>query len=260
MTFVNYKNIHMKLIKITTFIGLFIFLTAPSFSQDATEIIRKADKKFRGKSAKAEMTMTIVRPTWKRTLKFKTWGKGNDYSLALITYPAKEKGQTFLKRQNEMWTWNPKISRLIKMPPSLMSQGWMGSDYTNDDILKESSIVNDYIHKIIGSEKIDGNDCWKIELTPKEDAVVIWGKLIKWISKDEYNQMKSEYYDEDAYLVKTEIASSVKLMGNKKIPTHLEIIPADEPNHKTVVDINSMIFDVPINDNFFTQQNMKRVK
>ncbi|MCD6556104.1 MAG: outer membrane lipoprotein-sorting protein, partial [Bacteroidales bacterium] len=180
--------------------------------------------------------------------------------LALITYPAKEKGQTFLKRQNEMWTRNPKISRLIKMPPSLMSQGWMGSDYTNDDILKESSNVNDYTHKISGSEKIDGVDCWKIELTPKEDAVVIWGKLIKWISKDEYNQMKSEYYDEDGYLVKTEIASSVKLMGNKKIPTHLEIIPADEPNHKTVVDINSMIFDVPINDNFFTQQNMKRVK
>lgn len=250
----------MKLLKTSIFLSVFIFLFNPIFSQDATEIIRKADKKFRGNTAKSEMTMTIVRPTWKRTLKFKTWGKGTDYSLALITYPAKEKGQTFLKRKNEMWTWNPKISRLIKMPPSLMSQGWMGSDYTNDDILKESSIVNDYTHKIIGSEKIDGIECWKIELTPKENAVVIWGKLIKWISKNEYNQMKSEYYDEDGYLIKTDIASKVKLMGSKRIPTHIEIIPADEPNHKTIVDINSMTFDIPINDNFFTQQNMKRIK
>ncbi len=250
----------MKRLKTSIFLSVFIFLFNPIFSQDATEIIRKADKKFRGNTAKSEMTMTIVRPTWKRTLKFKTWGKGTDYSLALITYPAKEKGQTFLKRKNEMWTWNPKISRLIKMPPSLMSQGWMGSDYTNDDILKESSIVNDYTHKIIGSEKIDGIECWKIELTPKENAVVIWGKLIKWISKNEYNQMKSEYYDEDGYLIKTDIASKVKLMGSKRIPTHIEIIPADEPNHKTIVDINSMTFDIPINDNFFTQQNMKRIK
>ncbi len=250
----------MKRLKTSIFLSIFTFLFNPIFSQDATEIIRKADKKFRGNTAKSEMTMTIVRPTWKRTLKFKTWGKGTDYSLALITYPAKEKGQTFLKRKNEMWTWNPKISRLIKMPPSLMSQGWMGSDYTNDDILKESSIVNDYTHKIIGSEKIDGIECWKIELTPKENAVVIWGKLIKWISKNEYNQMKSEYYDEDGYLIKTDIASKVKLMGSKRIPTHIEIIPADEPNHKTIVDINSMTFDIPINDNFFTQQNMKRIK
>lgn len=250
----------MKLSKFILFLGASLFLFNSAFSQDATAIIKKADKKYRGNSAKSEMTMTIVRPTWKRTLKFKTWGKGSEYSLALITYPAKEKGQTFLKRNNEMWTWNPKISRLIKMPPSLMSQGWMGSDYTNDDILKESSIVNDYTHKIIGSEAIDGNDCWKIELTPKEDAVVIWGKIIKWISKDEFNQMKSEYYDEDGYLVKTDIASNVKLMGNKKIPTHVEIIPADEPNHKTIVEINSMVFDIPINDNFFSQQNMKRVK
>jgi len=250
----------MKYSKIIFFFGTFLFLFNTSFSQDAKEIITKADKKFRGNSAKSVMTMTIVRPTWKRTLKFKTWGKGSDYSLALITYPAKEKGQTFLKRKNEMWTWNPKISRLIKMPPSLMSQGWMGSDYTNDDILKESSIVNDYTHKIIGSEKINGVDCWKIQLTPKEDAVVIWGKLIKWISKDEYNQMKSEYYDEDDYLVKTDISSNVKLMGGKKIPTHIEIIPADKPNHKTVVDINLIIFDIPINDNFFTQQNMKRIQ
>ena len=242
---------------------LIILLSLFGFSataQNATEIVQKADKKMKGKTFYAEMTMTIQRPTWKRTLKFKTWGKGNDYSLALITYPAREKGQTFLKRQNEMWSWNPTIRRLIKLPPSMMSQGWMNSDYSNDDLLKESSLISDYTHKIIASEKIEGIDCWKIELTPKEGAAVVWGKIEKWISKVEFNQLKTVYYDEDNYPVKTELANNVQLMDGKKIPTHIEIIPADEPNKKTIIDISKVKFDSPLNDNYFTQQNMKRVR
>jgi len=239
---------------------LFLLLAEILSAQNATEIIRKADKKMRGKTFYGEMSMTIQRPTWKRTLKFKNWGKGTDYTLALITYPAREKGQTFLKRKNEMWNWNPTISRLIKLPPSMMSQGWMGSDYSNDDLLKESSLADDYTHKIVASEKIEGIDCWKIELTPKENAAVVWGKIVKWISKKEYNQLKTEYYDEDNYLVKTETASNVKLMDRKKIPTHIEIIPADEPNKKTIIDITKVLFDKPLNDSFFSQQNMKRIR
>ena len=112
------------------------------------EIIRKADEKFNGeKTSTSHMSMTIVRPTWERTIEFKNWTSGRDFALTLITAPAREKGQSFLKRENEMWNWNPTISRLIKLPPSMMSQGWMGSDYTNDDILKESSVVNDYHHR-----------------------------------------------------------------------------------------------------------------
>ncbi len=239
---------------------LSLFLGSAIFAQDAKEIMRKADQKMKGKTFFAEMTMTIQRPTWKRTLKFKTWGKGNENSLALVTYPAREKGQTFLKRNNEMWSWNPSISRLIKMPPSMMSQGWMGSDYSNDDLLKESSLIEDYTHKIVATEKIDGIECWKIKLTPKEDAAVVWGKIVKWISKKEYNQLKTEYYDEDNYLVKTEVSNNVQLMGGKRIPTHTEIIPADEINKKTIVDISKVQFDKAYGNNFFTQQNMKRIR
>src|SRR5665647_27997 len=124
------------------------------------------------------MSMTIVRPTWQRTVEFKNWSLGREYALTLITIPAKDAGQTFLKRGSEMWSWNPSISRLIKLPPSMMSQGWMGSDYTNDDILKESSIVNDYTHEIVGNETIAGRECYKIMMKAKENSSVVWGKQV----------------------------------------------------------------------------------
>ncbi|RKX18602.1 MAG: outer membrane lipoprotein-sorting protein [Candidatus Zixiibacteriota bacterium] len=224
----------------------------------ATQIIKKANDKMQGKTSYMEMEMQIIRPKWTRTVSFKTCSKGREYSLTLITDPAKEKGQTFLKRQNEMWTWNPKINRLIKLPPSMMSQGWMGSDYTNDDILKESSIVNDYTHKIIGTETVSGRECWKIEMTPKENAAVIWGKVIKWIDKKDFLQLKSMYYDEDDELIKTEAGSEIKMMGGRMLPSKLEIVPADNPKKKTVVFLKTVIFDIAIDSNFFSQQNMKK--
>ncbi|MDP1624058.1 MAG: outer membrane lipoprotein-sorting protein [Bacteroidales bacterium] len=128
---------------------LFIFSIAGCaiFSQDAADIVKKADDLMQGVTSQSEMEMTIIRPTWQRSITFKNWGKGREHSMTLITAPPKESGQSFLKLKNDMWSWNPTINRMIKFPPSMMSQGWMGSDYTNDDILKESSLVLDYNHK-----------------------------------------------------------------------------------------------------------------
>ena len=250
-----------KALQSRLFLGLFLFSLSSAFGQDATEIVRKADDKWNGeKSSQGTMTMTIVRPTWERTVQFKIWTLEDDYSMTLITSPAKEKGQAFLKRETEMWNWLPSISRMIKLPPSMMAEGWMGSDYTNDDILKESSMVVDFNHKIIGNEKIKGWDCWKIEMLPKEESAVVWGKIIRWISKDEYLMMKSEYFDEDEYLVKTELGLDVKSMDGRKIPSRIEIIPADKENQKTIVEINEIKFNVNIQDSFFSQQNMKRLR
>lgn len=142
----------------------------------------------------------------------------------------------------------------------MMSDGWMGSDYTNDDILKESSIVVDFSHSIIGSESLEGWDCWKIELIPKEEAAVVWGKIVKWIAKNEYIQMKSEYFDEDGFLVKTELAHDVKEMDGRKIPTRIETFPAEKKNQKTVVLVKTIKFNINIEDSFFSQQNMKNVR
>lgn len=227
----------------------------------AKDIIRKADEKFNGeKTSTSIMSMTIVRPTWERTIEFKNWTSGRDYALTLITAPARDKGQSFLKRENEMWNWNPTISRLIKLPPSMMSQGWMGSDYTNDDILKESSVVNDYNHEIVAEETYEGHLCWKIKMVAKEDAAVLWGHQIRWIDKKDFLFLKSELYDEDGYLVRTELGSKVKHMDGRLIPTLIELIPADEENQKTIIEIKEAQFNTPIKDSFFSQQNMKRVR
>ncbi|RLD81902.1 MAG: outer membrane lipoprotein-sorting protein [Bacteroidetes bacterium] len=235
-------------------------ISGMSQNLNAKRIIIKADDLQRGDSNKGEMSMSIVRPKWTRTITMKSWSKGRDYSMTYITSPAKEKGQVFLKRKNEMWNWIPTISRMIKLPPSLMSQGWMGSDYTNDDILKESSIVVDYEHKIIGADKLEGEDCYKIELTPKEDATVTWGKVIKWISKKQFWQLKTQYFDEDDELMRTEKASEIKQFGDRKLPSKLEIIPADKPNQRTIVTIISSNFNIKIDQSFFSQQNMKRIR
>lgn len=227
----------------------------------ATDIVRKADEKFNGeKSAISTMEMTILRPSWQRTVEFKTWSMGRENSLTLITAPAKDQGQTFLKRAQEMWNWNPAINRLIKLPPSMMSQGWMGSDYTNDDILKESSLVNDYTHEIEGEEMIGERLCYKIRMVAKENASVVWGHQIRWIDKKDLIILKAELYDEDGYLVRTELGSDIKEMDGRTIPALLELIPSDEKGNKTVVKIKEIRFNVPVEDSFFSQQNMKRVR
>ncbi len=133
--------------------------------------------------ARAQQRMTIVRPTWTRKVSMKTWSLGNDYYMILITAPAQDKGQVFLKRHTEMWNWMPSISRIIRIPPSMMGQNWMGSDFTNNDLVKANSIVDDYTHTLLGNETIEGYDCYKIQLFPKPDAAVVWDKIIVWIAK-----------------------------------------------------------------------------
>lgn len=245
---------------------IFCFLMGSMFSLysqsiTAAEIIRKADEKFNGeKSGIMTMSMTIIRPTWERTVKFKNWTLGREYALTLITAPAKDAGQTFLKRGTEMWSWNPSISRLIKLPPSMMSQGWMGSDYTNDDILKESSVVNDYTHEITGEEIVEGRECYKIKMVAKEEAAVIWGHQTRWIDKKDFLVLKAELFDEDGVLVRTETGSDIKTMDSRVIQTRIELVPVEEPGNKTVVVIEDIKFNVPIPESFFSQQNMKNLR
>jgi len=253
----------MKQVSFSLLILLLAGLAMSMSGQDLSpkEVVRKADEKFNGeKTSTSIMAMTIVRPTWERTIEFKNWTSGREYALTLITLPAKDKGQSFLKRQNEMWSWNPTISRLIKLPPSMMSQGWMGSDYTNDDILKESSVVNDYHHTIIGEEELDGRICYKIKLVAKEDAAVIWGHQIRWIDKKDFLFLKSELFDEDGYLVRTETGTEIKTMDGRLIPTRIELIPAEEEDQMTIIEIREIQFNAPLKDSFFSQQNMKRVR
>jgi outer membrane lipoprotein-sorting protein len=241
---------------------LLLSLTGNTQNLTATDIVKKADDKTRGLSSQGEMTMTMVRTGWQRSLTMKYWSKGTTHAIIYISAPAKDKGQVFLKIKNEMWNWQPKIQRMIKIPGSMMMQSWMGSDFTNDDLVKQSSIVSDYSHKLLGSENIRGMDCYKIEMIPKETATVVWGKVVLWITKTGFHMWKTEYYDEENILVNTENAYDIKKMGDREIPVRMEIIPQEKEKQgqKTILEITQMIFNVKIEDSFFTQQNMKQVK
>ncbi len=235
-------------------------LPLQSHAQDAAEIIRKADKKFRGNTSYAEISIKIIRPKWSKEMHLKSWSKGTDFAVSVVTYPPKEKGIVFLKRKKEVWNYMPAIERKIKLPPSMLLQSWMGTDLTNDDLIKQSSIATDYHHKIIGEEEIQGLKCWKIELKPKEEAVVVWGKILIWIDQKDYMQMKAEFYDEDDFLVNSMIASEPKMFGDKRLPSKLEFIPWEKEGNKTVIEYQKLVFDIPVKDLYFSPNYMKKLK
>ncbi|MCO5271236.1 MAG: outer membrane lipoprotein-sorting protein [Cyclobacteriaceae bacterium] len=245
--------------KVYAIIGI-LLLHLQANAQTAREIMQRVDEKVRGTSNKSEMKMTIVRPEWKREVTMKGWSLGTEYSLILITGPARDKGQAFLKRDNEMWNWQPSIDRVVKLPPSMMLQSWMGSDFTNDDLVKESSIVNDYDQHLEQESVINGASVYKILLMPKPDAPVVWGKVVCYVEKKEYNQLLVKYYDEDGYLVNTMVLSDIKEMGGRRLPSKLEMIPHDNPNHRTIIQYLDQEFNIGLKESFFSMQNMKRVR
>lgn len=251
-----------------SFFWIFIVITFLSFTsfntiQDtltAVDIIRKMDENFQGETSIAEVKMTIQRKTWSRDITMKFWSKGEEFNLILITAPARDKGTAFLKRGKEIWNWQPTIDQVIKLPPSMMMQSWMGSDFTNDDLVRESSFISDFASRIVKDSTIDERVCYKIEMIPNEDAAVVWGKINIWVDKKDYLQLRAEFYDDDGYLVNIMQSGDVKMMGGRLIPTKMEMIPAEEPDQKTVLTYVSMEFDTPLDDDFFSIQNMKRIK
>ena len=249
--------------KIFSLIKLFLTIllfTTISYSQDAKEIIKKSDELIKSKSSYAEVSMTIVKTDWSRTIGMKMWALEPDYAIIYITEPARDKGTVTLKRKKEVWNWIPTAQKVIKIPPSMMLQSWMGSDFTNDDLVKESSLINDYTHTIIGEENFNEYDCYKIESIPKPDAGVVWGRLLTWISKEEFFQLKVEFYDEDDFIVKSYLGSDIKELGGRTIPAHWEMVPVDRPGEKTVFNYHEIEFNYNVNESFFSEQNMKRVR
>jgi len=235
-------------------------ITSSLYAQEAIDIIRKADEKMRGNSSYGEAVMRIIRPDWTREVVMKMWSLGTKKSIVLVISPARDKGTATLMRDKEIWNWQPTIERIIKLPPSMMMQSWMGSDFTNDDLIRQSSIVKDYTHRILKDTVLSGYDCYVIELIPKADAAVVWGKIITSISKKEYLQLLVKYYDEDGFLINTMIGSEVKEMGGRIIPSRLDMIPADNPKQRTIFIYEYLEFDTDVDDSFFSLQNMKRVR
>ncbi len=262
----NQKNETMKKLNyLSALVFLFSILIGANINAQeklsAKEIVVKANDLVMGSSSISQMKMTIVRPKWSREISMQSWSIGTDYYMIYITAPARDHGQVFMKRLADMWNWMPSIDRMIKIPPSMMMSSWMGSDFTNNDLMKQNSIIIDYSHKIVGNDTIDNYDCYKIELTPLPEAPVVWNKVIMWIAKKHFYQMKSEYYGDENALVNVEKCSNIQKMGDRTIPTKLEMIPVQKKGHKTVIDIINQEFNVKsVTKDFFSQQMMKRLR
>lgn len=243
---------------------LLLFLLTPLFlpslqQPSAADVVKKADEKMRGTTSQVQMVIKTTRPTWTREMQVKAWMANGDYALILIQSPARDKGIVFLKRGKEVWNWMPTLERTIKLPPSMMSQSWMGTDFTNDDLVKESSLVKDYVHRFIGDTLIDGRPCYKIESIPKPTTAVVWSKLLVCIDKKDYLELYTEFYDENGELINLMRANNIKMMDGRLIPTHFEMIPMDKKNQKTELIYNNILFNRPIDSKQFTIENMKRI-
>ena len=230
-----------------------------AFSTDATGMIQDGESRMRGNSAQLVMSMKINRPEFSRALKLRSWTRGQEKALVEIIEPAKEEGLVSLRVENQMWNYLPKADQVIRVPASLMLQSWMGSDFTNDDLMKMSSLATDYAHKILRREKMDGQETVLIECQPKPTAPVVWGKILYWGRVSDNLPVKEEFYDEAGKLVRTLTLGQFKRMDDRVIPTALTITKASNPAESTTVLYEKVLFDRQLDDSLFVRERLKSV-
>ncbi|MBI5844033.1 MAG: outer membrane lipoprotein-sorting protein [Deltaproteobacteria bacterium] len=231
---------------------------APAKELSAQEILDYVDDLYRGKSSQGRMTMTIVTAQWKRSLSIEFWAKGKENSLMRITAPAKEKGTATLRVGNDMYNYLPKVKRTIKLPSSMMSASWMGSHFTNDDLVKESRFTDDFTFKITGRSTEGGAPVAEITCIPKPDAAVVWGKVVVYARISDYIPLRSLYYDEDGKLARTMAFSELGKTGDRMIPKVLTITPQDKPKEMTVVRYDDIRYDVKLADDLFSLRTLEK--
>lgn len=239
---------------------LLVLPTQAAQTLSALEIIQKSQDITRSKSTQGTMEMLIVKPKYQRKMVMKFWESREDKKFfTRILSPAKEKGMGTLKIDQSMWNYLPSIEKVMKIPPSLMLQPWMGSDFTNDDLVKEISLEDDYTHKLLGEATVDGHVAYKIELVPKPDVPVVWGKVHYFVDKARFIPLRQEFYSEQGKLVKYMRFSAIKTLHGRTIPTVMEMVPVTKENQRTVVTYLDIEYDVPIPAEIFSLRNLKDV-
>ena len=219
------------------------------------EILSKIDKLYRSSSSHAELRMEIITPHWQRELRMDSWSLGTEKSLIKIKAPKKERGVGSLKLGNEMWNYLPRTNKVIKIPPSMMMSSWMGSDFTNDDLVKEYTFREDYNFSFINS---DEKDKLLIKCVPKEGRPIIWGHLILKVRESDYLPVKQEYYDENGKRIRVMKFRKIKEFDGKKIPAVLELIPLTKKGEKTIVEYLDVEFNLNLNERMFSLRNLRR--
>jgi len=234
------------------------FLVTVAGAQTAQEIIDRAEELLKGETSQGVFKMTIITPNYTREMEMETYWKGNEKALIHIKSPRREAGNKTLKVGNEMWMYLHNTETTIKIPPSMMLQSWNGSDFTNDDIVRETNLIEDYSLKIIGEETVDGELCWIIELIPREDAAIVWGKLQYRVRQTDYVPARIDYYDEHGDLIRYMEFSDIREHDERMIPGTWTMHNNAKPGHKTRFEILEVEFDVPIGDRVFSLQELQR--
>ena len=230
--------------------------TLPGQEPSAHDIVDRAEKALWGKTMQARLTMTIKTPRWERQLVLQTWVERPRRSFIRILAPAKEAGIASLRIGPEMWNYLPTVERTIKIPPSMMMQPWMGSDFANDDLVKESSMVDDYTHRIVGNDTVNGAEAYVIDAVPKPDAAVVWGRITLRIRKADFLPVREEFYDERGSLIRVLTLTNIRPIGGRTIPTRWEMRPIAKPANVTTMLLESATFDGAIPASVFTQRNL----
>ena len=245
-----------RLLLTLALLSLGLSATADTTTRDAKDIVRDALNHWRGLTSQGEMTMTIHRPDWERSMSMQMWTQGEKRSLVRVTEPRKDRGNGTLMDDNNMWTFSPKVNRVIKVPSSMMGQSWMGSDFSNKDISRNSDIVDQYEHTLISETDLDGHVVFEIQAVPHEEAAVVWGKEVLRI-RDDYVMLEQGFYDQDGELVKTLRTLEIADMGGRMVASRQRMDKPDEADAWTEISVDTVEFDVDLSDNIFTLSNLR---
>jgi outer membrane lipoprotein-sorting protein len=251
---------YRRLLRLSAALGLLLALVATGLAQDldGKEILDRVEKLLWGTTVQGDYEMTITTPRWQRTLVLKVWMDRPRRSFVRIISPAKEAGIGSLRIGAEMWNYLPNVERVIKIPPSMMLQPWMGSDFTNDDLVKESSILDDYTHKVLATSELDGEAVVQIEAVPKPQAPVVWGRIVYWVRRSDNMPLKQEYFSERGELVRVMSFSDVRAVGGRRLPTRWEMRPVAKPGNMTAIVLKDAVFNQPVADEIFAQRNLQK--
>jgi outer membrane lipoprotein-sorting protein len=236
---------------------LLLTFNSPSFAdKSAAQIIKAAIDKYRGETSYSEMEMIIHRPNWERTMVMQAWTEGLDKSLVRTTAPKKDAGSGNLLIDDNMWSYTPKINRVIKIPSSMSNQSWMGSDFSNNDIARADDIIDRYDHKMVKKEKVDGMEVYTIESVPHDDAPVVWGKEILTIREDDV-VLEHAFYDQDGELVKSLKTNEIKSFSGRTVPSIQRMQKVGAEGEWTEVRILTAKYGVKIPPRTFTLTNLR---
>lgn len=238
--------------------GVLLACAAQAQPVDAREVLDKVEKLLWGDTVQGEYEMTISTPRWQRTLGLRVWMDRPRRSFVRIVSPAKEAGIGSLRIGAEMWNYLPNVERIIKIPPSMMLQPWMGSDFTNDDLVKESSILEDYTHRVLEEVSLDGDAVLRIEAVPRPEAAVVWGRIVYWVRRTDTMPLKQEFFSERGERVRVLAFSDVRKVGGRVLPTRWDMRPDAKPANSTTVVLKDAVFDRPIDAEVFSQRNLQK--